>query len=225
MSKHSPVGGRRIRLVSMAEYDWTDWTDWEGLTELDLQSLSTGPGAYVLSTGSPLHRAVGTDEQGILDIGESAGLRGRIQSFLSCAQNYGNEGHMAGWRYSFFRFSRHFALEDLRIRWVGVESKKIAREIEGRVMVAYLANHAELPPLNYSFNWSPFPGGAIQISFNYTETLAPEEDRKATSMRPNITWVVSRHISLTMNYNISQSDSELQEAESSSLNTRLRLIF
>ena len=74
----------------MPQFDWTNWTEWENLTELDLRSLPTGPGAYVLSTGTPIRRVIGKDDLGILDIGESGRLRGRLRSFLRCARRRGN---------------------------------------------------------------------------------------------------------------------------------------
>lgn len=78
---------------------------------------------------------------------------------------------------------------------------------------------------SYSVNWAPFPEGTLQVALNYSETLRPEDNRKSSSMGPNISWSVSRHISLRINYNISQSDSELQTADSSVLNANLRLVF
>jgi hypothetical protein len=138
------------------EYDWTGWSEWEPLASPDRSKVTRGPGAYVIAGDGPLHRAVGIDPLGILDIGESAELRDRIELFLWCATHYKYEGHMAGWRFAFFRFSRHFPIERLRIRWLAAQTKQDANEIEGRFLLSYLTQHLELPPLNYQFNWRPF---------------------------------------------------------------------
>ncbi len=83
---------------------------------------------------------------------------------------------MAGWRYAFLRLNRHFPLESLRIRWKPTASKEAAREQEGQTMVAYLARHCELPPLNYSFNWLPFEkngGDLLDRAIDWTESQVP----------------------------------------------------
>lgn len=97
----------------MRAYDWTSWTPWHALHELDFKAVPTGPGAYVISVGTPLNRVVGTDPEGIIDIGESGGLRKRLRDFCRCAATEGEEGHVAGWRFAFFQFKRHYPFEKL----------------------------------------------------------------------------------------------------------------
>lgn len=63
---------------------------------------------------------------------------------------------MAGWRYAFFRFDRHFPLSSLRVRWSETSSKHTANALEGRLLLTYVLLYGELPPLNYKFNWSAF---------------------------------------------------------------------
>ena len=62
---------------------------------------------------------------------------------------------MAGWRFAFFRFEREFPLSDLRVCWLATTTKE-AYAAEGRVLLAYLQKHYELPPLNYKFNRQVF---------------------------------------------------------------------
>ena len=140
----------------MFNYDWSSWTDWTNLSALDLKSVPTGPGAYVIATNRPLNRVISIDPIGMLTIGESSGLRKRFRGFRRCATRRHDEGHSAGYRYQFFRFDKHYPFETLRVRWIAAESKPEAYRIEGRFMLAYLDRHGELPPLNYSFNWSAF---------------------------------------------------------------------
>jgi hypothetical protein len=72
--------------VSLSEFDWTGWTDWVPLIDLDLSSVSEGPGAYVIATDRSIHRAVGTDHDGFLD---------RVGS-LPCAPAAGNKARCGG---------------------------------------------------------------------------------------------------------------------------------
>ena len=141
------------------EYDWTHWSDWNTLGlcyGLDLAVVPSKPGSYIIAADRPLTRCVGTDPHGILTIGESEDLRRRIQVFCSCAITRGSEGHSAGWRYAFLRLDRFFPFASLRFRWRVTESKQHAQELEGEMLVRYLAHHVELPPLNYASNQHAF---------------------------------------------------------------------
>ncbi|MCY2993382.1 MAG: hypothetical protein NTY19_36720 [Planctomycetota bacterium] len=136
------------------DFDWTGWSAWTLLDALDLKSVGTGPGAYVIAADRQITRAIGVDLEGFLDVGESGSLRKRLRDFHRCARLRGEEGHMAGWRYAFVRFERQFPLRSLRVRWVNTETKAAAHCAEGRILLAYLQRHYELPPLNYKFNWA-----------------------------------------------------------------------
>jgi hypothetical protein len=138
------------------KYDWSGWTKWHNLLKLDFSGVKAGPGAYVISAGQRIGRSVGIDPDGFLDIGESGALRNRIGRFLACSGTSGQTGHMAGWRYYFFGFDRHFVPSSLRVRWIVTDTKAQAYAIEGQTLLTYLRNHFELPPLNYKFNWSSF---------------------------------------------------------------------
>jgi hypothetical protein len=144
----------------LQRFDWTGWTEWTSLNELDIHTVPIQPGTYVLSTTRAINRAIGVDQMGILDIGESgrgyATLRSRVTAMRRCLSQRGCTGHMAAWRFAFFRFERHFPHDTLRIRWIPTDSKQTAEQYEGRMMLAYLLRHSELPPLNYKFNWKPF---------------------------------------------------------------------
>jgi len=79
---------------------------------------------------------------------------------------------MAGWRYAFFHFGRFFPYAKLRVRWRPTKTKDDASELESRMLLAYLKNHYELPPLNYKFNWQIFEkdGGDSFGKLTGTET-------------------------------------------------------
>jgi len=132
------------------------FTRWKNLQKLDLNLVPRGPGAYQMATNRPLARAVGVDPLGIIDIGESTNLRKRLKDFMRCAAQRGQEGHMAGWRYSFFRLERYLPLASLRVRWKATQTKAAAYRAECKMLSQYLHRHCELPPLNYKFNWDTF---------------------------------------------------------------------
>lgn len=140
----------------MNSADWSEWSEWHALADLELSAVPVKPGAYIISAARPIQRSIGEDILGVLDIGESLNLRQRIRDFIRCATRHGDEGHMAGWRCAFFRFERLYPFSALRVRWLATATKAEAYEIEGRLFLEYLLAHAELPPLNYSFNWSVF---------------------------------------------------------------------
>ena len=102
-------------VADMPDFDWSNWTSWSILSELDLKVVPSDPGVYVIAAGRTFSRVVGDDPEGILDIGESVGLRQRLRDFIRCATNRGQVGHMAGWRYAFFRFDRLFPFATLRV--------------------------------------------------------------------------------------------------------------
>jgi hypothetical protein len=78
--------------------NWQGWEpEWLRLTEHFLNAPEA-PGAYIICADHEIGRAVGSDEHGILTIGESDNLRRRLAAFVRCARNPGVSGHMAGWR-------------------------------------------------------------------------------------------------------------------------------
>jgi hypothetical protein len=140
----------------MHEVDWALWTDWTALGTLDWSLVPKAPGAYIIAASQSISRAVGTDSDGYLDVGESQNLANRLWSFHQCATRPGTTGHMAGWRFAFFRFGQRFPYGMLRVRWRATATKQEAYAAEGQVLLGYLRRHCELPPLNYKFNWKMF---------------------------------------------------------------------
>lgn len=141
--------------MNLSKEQWSGWSDWFLLTEVDLKNIPTNAaGAYVISCSQELARAHGIDEQGILDIGESNSLRSRINAFKRCATGDSKKGHMAGWRYFQLGFDTIYPFDSLWICYRTCIDKEAAYLEEGRLLRAYVAQHYELPPLNYKFNWS-----------------------------------------------------------------------
>ena len=152
----------------MKNFNWSGWTDWKILKDLDLSSIPKKPGAYIIGAHRAINRASGTDENGILDIGESDDLKVRITSFKQCSNGSRQKGHMAGWRFRNFNFSDVFPHEKLWVRWKECNSKEEAYILEGELLQTYISQHYELPPLNYKFNWSEpdAPNKCIQPTAN-----------------------------------------------------------
>lgn len=80
-------------------------------------------------------------------------------------------GHMAGWRFEFFRFGRYSPLSSLRIRWSAAKSKKAAYAAKGQILFEYVEQHGELPPLNYKFNWNEW-----EAMNNYFDAISVDGD-------------------------------------------------
>jgi len=140
----------------MNRIDWIHKRKWRKLIEFEnaWYQIPQKAGVYVISAGKNIHRTVGVDKVGIIDIGETVNLRNRIKSFLYCAKGEKKKGHMAGWRYHHLPYSKYFPIESLLIQWKEIDDKDSARKEESRLMDVYVREHLELPPLNYSFNWS-----------------------------------------------------------------------
>lgn len=135
--------------------NWQGWEpEWLKLTE-HYKSAPAAPGAYIICADRSIARVVGIDENGILTIGESTNIRSRLSSFVRCATFPKATGHMAGWRFSKSLFEREFPLDSLWVSWYPTNDKPAAYAKEGQMLGLYLAEHYELPPLNYKFNWSP----------------------------------------------------------------------
>lgn len=114
----------------------------------------SGPGVYMIVANREIHRAVGIDEHGILDVGESDNLNERLASFVGCARGTRAAGHMAGWRFLEFGFENQFPLDSLLVSWYEVSDKDAAYAKEGEILSQYYLQHFELPPFNFKFNWS-----------------------------------------------------------------------
>lgn len=132
---------------------WPGWTDWMLLSSVNWKDVPQGPGTYMIATDRPLNRAVGVDQEGILDVGKSKGLRGRLQAFQRCSTTPDKGGHNAGWRFAFYKMHRHFPLATLYICWRPAATEDAAAREEGRLLDEYVCQHMESPPLNYSASW------------------------------------------------------------------------
>jgi len=77
----------------------------------------------------------------------------------------------------------------------------------------------------YSVNWSPFPGGGLQLSFFYNETYFSEEKNTQTSYGPFARLEINRRVFLDASYQFMNSDSVTQKSDLTVFNSNLRLLF
>jgi len=146
----------------MRGYKWLDWSGWKLLRELcanRFADVGEGPGTYVIACKNlPINRVRGTDNNGLLYVGESSRLRWRLKSFADCVER-GKETHVAGWRYNLVKLKGCGPTEKLMVRWYEAKSKakkgkQDAQLTECELLHAYLIEHCELPPLNYNLGRS-----------------------------------------------------------------------
>lgn len=134
--------------------------NWNELTDLQIKNIPSKPGAYKIrickSKCKPIkiNRFIGVDKDGIIDIGQSKDLRNRLRTFKKCVETHDYGGHMAGWRFNYLKLSQKLKFPILEFTYKKCNSKKQAYEQEHKWMKEYVHEHKELPPLNYSYNWS-----------------------------------------------------------------------
>jgi hypothetical protein len=110
------------------------WTDPLPLRSIDVSKIS-GSGCYrvvLIRDGQPIpiHRLLGTDNEGILYIGMSTDLARRIadiiDSFLTPSDRHGS-----GAKYHRFRLSRQFPIDLIHVQWCNLEVPELSkREFE-----------------------------------------------------------------------------------------------
>ena len=96
-------------------------------------------------------RAGGVDPDGILDIGESADGRRRLEDFCHAAEGK-PRSHRAGREYSIngYDFGSAFAPASLRIDFIHLASKQLAEALELALLEEYRWRLKDRPPLNGS---------------------------------------------------------------------------
>ncbi len=78
---------------------------------------------------------------------------------------------------------------------------------------------------NYSIDWSPFPGGALQFTFSYNENLRTEDNSIDKVIRPSVRWNITSRSFLDASYLIVKSESDVQKVDTKIFNVHLRIPF
>ncbi len=126
------------------------WSGSHNLKDLNREKIPDLAGVYKILADRPICRLLGTDKEGILDIGESIDLRKRITIFRSCIKGSRKQGHAAGVRFRDRELLNSFAEETLLVRWkkTGGKDKRKAQAEEARLLQKYRNDFGENPPLN-----------------------------------------------------------------------------
>jgi hypothetical protein len=65
---------------------------------------------------------------------------------------------------------------------------------------------------NYSFSWSPFPGGDLIISLDYLEVLQMQNNSILKTLQESVRWNINRKMYVRAGYADSRESSDLQRA-------------
>lgn len=137
-------------MVLMAE----KWSEWQSLNIENIRNLPTSPGCYKISCSKPINRLFGTDDEGILNIGESKDLNQRLDQFIKAVtipdhmDIVKGDNHSAGGKFSLLRLQEEFPVESLRFKFAITESKEEAERLEAKELERYEDSYLEFPPLN-----------------------------------------------------------------------------
>lgn len=77
----------------------------------------------------------------------------------------------------------------------------------------------------YGLNWSPFPGGAVQFNFTYSQNLDSLNNTKNSMLSPSVSWNILNRTYLDFAYARFSTDSDLQVSHSESYTLGLRKTF
>jgi hypothetical protein len=139
---------------------WSEWRDILSIKDF-AKDIGKSPGVYEIrlsnSAGHPtsIDRLLGTDEAGLLAIGESVNLARRIKEFYDSytGQRFYHctgdrlflvwASHYTDWRYSKDN-SR------VQVRVMKLQNKAEAEREEEHLLKKYFREYGELPPLNSS---------------------------------------------------------------------------
>ncbi|MEZ4399130.1 MAG: hypothetical protein R3B06_03880 [Kofleriaceae bacterium] len=137
---------------------------WQGdLSIAQFETMPSAKGVYMLhatanGARASIGRALGTDADGVLLIGESTDLRTRGTT-LAAAMQYADAtkiepSHRPGLEYSpgwGYDFARRFPIEHVLLRWYETDHHKL---LEAALLERYRWEFLDRPPLNASIgNW------------------------------------------------------------------------
>src|SRR5438876_5221810 len=94
----------------MPKHNWSKWMRLQELRKCNFDKVPEEPGVYQIASVKQkmIRRLRGKDNGGLLYVGESGSLRGRIRKFCDCVEDKKKkkETHVAGWRYNLVRLYR-----------------------------------------------------------------------------------------------------------------------
>jgi len=111
------------------------------------------PGVYRIrayeESGKPLHiqRLGGVDSLGILHIGKSKNLKGRINFFRQSSEGK-HDSHHAGYEFYIWVFKKIIPLDKLRFDYIETPTEQEALRIERLLHIEYREQFFDRPPLD-----------------------------------------------------------------------------
>ena len=78
---------------------------------------------------------------------------------------------------------------------------------------------------SYGLNWSPFPSGALQFNFAFTQDLSARDNSKVRTVRPTLRWNVTSRIAFDLSYEDTDAESTAGTTDNKTFSTRLRVIL
>jgi hypothetical protein len=78
---------------------------------------------------------------------------------------------------------------------------------------------------NYGANWSPFPGGALQFSFGYSESLSDLDNSVVRIAQPGVRWTISRWASMGASYISTENISDAGRTETRVVSINFRALI
>jgi hypothetical protein len=76
---------------------------------------------------------------------------------------------------------------------------------------------------NFGAGFSPFPGGDLILSFNYSQTYDTLSNVRARNLGPYLRWDVSRAAYLELSYNLLETSSPVQDSTTRALSAKFTL--
>jgi hypothetical protein len=78
---------------------------------------------------------------------------------------------------------------------------------------------------NYGLNWSPFPDGALQFNFAYSESVTTLNQERSRLITPSLTWKITARTTLDVSYPFIKTESVSGTSDSETLSAILRTSF
>jgi hypothetical protein len=78
---------------------------------------------------------------------------------------------------------------------------------------------------NYTLNWSPFPGGALQFRFSFNENRRPEDGTIDRIVSPGVRYMINNRSYLDVSYQSIRSAAPGQSMDSNIFSANLRVFL
>jgi len=132
------------------------WTKWVSIMRFDHQKSPKKTGVYELRYASngaaiPLPRVFGTDNEGLLYVGNTRKrtLRKRLKEFKEALAENRHVRHTVRKTYWDYKFFDAFPYEKLELRYAPCKN---AEGEEAKILQAYIMKFKDKPPMNFIFS-------------------------------------------------------------------------